>query len=236
MGQLVGVLGGLGPLATVYFMQSVIDCTEAHSDQDHVDMVVTQHSSTPDRTAAILDGGESPAPAMAADARMLEKAGADFIVIPCNTATNFMQAVECAVQIPVVNIVAQTVAELKRRGVGKGDLVAILATKGTIASGIYQEELTKAGYKPLVPAESLQERVTALIYRFVKAGRKVPAEEFYAVIDAVKANGAQAVVTGCTELSVVYKDLQVSDRAVIDSLDVLARLTVVKAGKKLKND
>ncbi|MBB5845691.1 aspartate racemase [Mobiluncus mulieris] len=234
MNRTVGVLGGLGPLATVYFLKTVVDFTQAQSDQDNVDLIITQHSSTPDRTAALLDGGESPAPIMAADARKLQDAGAEFLVIPCNTATNFLQAVVEAVDIEVVNIVAETVAEIGRKNAGGIKRVAIMATAGTIASEIYQETLQLAGYEALVPSAQLQKEISGIIYGYVKAGQPVSRELFFGIINKLRQNGADAVICGCTELSVVYKDLQITDPTIVDSLATLARLTVIKAGKQLR--
>lgn len=235
MSKLVGVLGGLGPVAAVYFLQSVIDLTDAKTDQDNVDLIMTQHSSTPDRTAAILHGGDSPAPVMAADARKLQDAGADFIVIPCNTATKFLSAVKQAVDIEVVNIVKETVAEIGNRNLSGVKTVAIMATEGTIASEIYQDALKEAGYIPMIPQASVQAEISALIYDYVKASRKVPPELFHNIVGQLQQAGADVIITGCTELSVVYKDLQIANPRIVDSLKTLAQLTVLRSGKKLRS-
>lgn len=234
MSRMVGVLGGLGPLAAVYFLQTIIDFTEAKTDQDNVDLIMTQHSSTPDRTAALLYGGESPAPVMAADARKLQDAGAEFLVIPCNTATLFLQAVVDAVDIEVVNIVTETVAAIATQNPQGLKTVAIMATEGTIASGIYQHALEQAGYEPLVPNSEVQSEISSLIYDYVKASRPVPRELFAAIERDLRGAGAEALICGCTELSVAYKDLRITDPTVVDSLATLAKLTVVKAGKRLR--
>lgn len=234
MGYLVGVLGGLGPQATVYFLQSVIDMTEAKTDQEHVNLIVTQHSSTPDRTAAILHGAPSPAHIMAADARNLQQGGADFLVIPCNTATPFLQAVIDAVDIEVVNIVTETVKEIRRLNPTGVKHVGVMATEGTIRSGIYQEALDSAGYVPIIPTQQVQTRISSIIFDYVKAGIHVPPKIFFEVINQMRQAGADAVVCGCTELSVAYKDLHITDPTIVDSLASLARLTVIKAGKHLR--
>ncbi|MDY2941498.1 MAG: amino acid racemase [Varibaculum sp.] len=233
MNKLVGVLGGLGPLATVYFMQTVIDLTDANNDQDNVDMIVTQHSSIPDRTAAIISNGESPVPAMVSDAKKLQEAGADFVVVPCNTATIFLNAVVDAVDIEVVNIVTETVSAISKRNPSGINNVAIMATEGTIASGIYQSALESANYSAMIPQRHTQKAITEMIYDYVKSGLKVPAELFYNQVRTLRDCGADAVICGCTELSVVYKDLAVTDPRIIDSLETLARLTILKSGKTL---
>lgn len=234
MDKTVGVLGGMGPLATVYFLLEVIDQTKAESDQDNVDLIITQRSSTPDRTAAILHGGESPVPIMTADAKRLENAGASFIVIPCNTSSAFTKEVVSAVDIEVVSIVDATVAEIGRRNPTGISKVAILATEGMIASGNYQNALADSGYEALIPNAECQERVTSIIYDYVKASLTPPPELFHKVVEDVRAAGADAIVCGCTELSVVYKDLQITDPTIVDSIASLARVTVLKSGKALR--
>ncbi|WP_026461032.1 aspartate/glutamate racemase family protein [Schaalia suimastitidis] len=231
--QTGGVLGGLGPLATVSFLQQVIDATAVTVEQEHVDLIVSQRASTPDRTAALLHGGPTPAPQMARDARMLQDAGAQFIVIPCNTASNFLGAVERAVSIPVVSIVNETIDEVMRR-LPQATTVGLMATDGTIQSGIYAEAAKCRGLQVVLPDEDLQRRIMAMIYEGVKIGRPVDRDEFYACIDALRDQGADAVISGCTEISVLCAQYGPTPPYVVDSLDALARRTVLLAGASLK--
>lgn len=227
-----GVLGGLGPLATAQFLTFVLDNTAVEVEQDHVDLVVSQRSSTPDRTAAILGTGPSPAPQMAADAQMLEQAGAAFIVIPCNTASNFIGAVEQAVTIPVVSIVEETLDEVQRRN-PDATTVGLMATDGTIKAGVYHDAAAKRGLTVVLPDADLQAEVMDMIYQGVKIGRNVPESRFRRAIERLHANGADVVVTGCTELSVLYAQYRPTDSYLVDSLEVLARRTVALAGASL---
>ena len=229
----VGVLGGLGPAATVHFMQRVVDHTDAHRDQDHVDLVVWQHGSIPDRTAFLLGRGESPEPALVADAVALERAGARFIAIPCNTAVVWVEQMRAAVSIEVLDTVAETVAAAARAVPGL-ERLGVLATDGTLLAGTYAVAAADAGVDLLTPALEVQREVMSIIYDGVKAGMPVPRERFDAVVDHLRGQGAQAVALGCTELSVLHEDLGIDDPTVVDSIDALARRVVVRAGAPLR--
>ena len=230
----VGILGGLGPMATVYFMQRVLTLTDASRDQDHVDMIVWSHASIPDRTAYLVgDSTDSPGPVMAEDARQLERAGARFIALPCNTAQAFIDEVQGAVGIPVIDIVEETVAAALAAVPGLTTL-GILATDGTLRARTYHRAAEAAGLRPVAPDDVVQKDVMSMIYDGVKAGVPVERDRFDAAVAHLRAQGAQAVVLGCTELSILRTDLGVDSVDVIDSLDALAARTVTLAGGRLR--
>ncbi|MFC7486182.1 aspartate/glutamate racemase family protein [Knoellia sp. CPCC 206453] len=230
----VGILGGVGPMATVYFMQRVLEMTDAGRDQDHVDMLVWNHASIPDRTAYIVgDSDESPGPVMAEDARQLERAGAKFIALPCNTAQAFQDEVAAAVDIPVIDIVAVTVQAAQAAVPGLTTL-GILATDGTLRAETYHRAAEAAGLQPIVPDDVVQKDVMSMIYDGVKAGMPVERDRFDAAVAHLRAKGAGAIVLGCTELSILQTDLKVDEPDVVDSLDALAARTVVLAGGRLR--
>lgn len=230
----VGILGGVGPMATVYFMQRVLEMTDASRDQDHVDMLVWNHASIPDRTAYIVgDSDESPGPVMAQDARELEQAGATFIAVPCNTARAFLDEVQAAVTIDVLDIVAETVSAAQA-AIPDLTTLGILATDGTLRSRIYHETATERGLTPVEPDDVVQKDVMSMIYDGVKAGMPVERERFDAAVAHLRAKGAGAIVLGCTELSILQTDLKVDEPDVIDSLDALAARTVTLAGGRLR--
>lgn len=229
----VGVLGGLGPAATVHFMQRLVDHTDAHRDQDHVDLLVWQHGSIPDRTAFLLGRGESPEPALVADAVALERAGARFIAIPCNTAVVWVEQMRAAVSIEVLDTVAETVAAAARAVPGL-ERLGVLATDGTLLAGTYAVAAADAGVDLLTPSPEVQREVMSIIYDGVKAGMPVSRKRFDAVVDHLREQGAQAVALGCTELSVLHEDLGIDDPTVVDSIDALARCVVVRAGAPLR--
>ena len=231
----VGVLGGLGPAATVHFMGRVVDLTVAARDQDHVDMLVWQHGSIPDRTAYLLGEGESPEEALVADVVALERAGARFVAIPCNTAVVWVEQMRAAVSIEVLDTVAETVAAAQRAVPGLRRL-GLLATDGTVRAGTYAGAVAAAGVDLVLPEPEVQREVMTVIYDGVKAGMPVPRDRFDALVEHLRERGAEAVALGCTELSVLAEDLGVDDPTVVDSIDALARTVVRRAGATLRTD
>ncbi|WP_449385134.1 aspartate/glutamate racemase family protein [Cellulomonas soli] len=232
---LVGVIGGVGPAATVCFLDKVVRLTAADTDQEHVELVVLQHSSIPDRTAFILGTSpQDPGPVMARDARRLSSLGVDFIVVPCNTAHFFTAEVEAASSVPVLSIVDETLDEVARDGAVR--TVGLLATSGTLTSGVYQRAAQARGLSTLEPDEQDQARVMRIIYDQVKAGRPADVAGLLDVVAGLVARGADRVVLGCTELSVVADEAGLLERPeLVDSLDVLARCTVLRAGHTLRD-
>jgi aspartate racemase len=235
--RLVGVVGGVGPLATAYFLDRVVRLTDAATDQEHVDLVVHQRASVPDRTAFLLGRSDAdPGPVMAVCAAELAGLGAEAVVLPCNTAEPFLPAVEAAAGVPVVGIVRATVAEAVALVPGL-ERVGVLATDGTLAARTYHDELARVGAEALVPSAADQATVMAVIYEQVKAGRPVDVPALAAVADRLAAAGAQCVVLGCTELSVVAADVTAATAAfVVDSVDALARTTIRLAGAPVVGD
>lgn len=234
----VGVMGGLGPLATATFLRFLAALTPAERDQDHLDLVVLSHATTPDRTARILDAARpDPTPVMAADARRLQQLGVAFVVMPCNTGHWFLHEVEGGLEVPVLSIVDATVqAAIARAGAaGRGSArvrVGVLATDGTRAAGVYDRALEAAGAQAVLPDEADQAAVMRVIYEQVKAGRPVDLPAFLGVVDRL-AQRCEVVVLGCTELSVVYDEHALAgDRRLVDSLDSLARATLRRAGRE----
>lgn len=232
----VGVIGGLGPQATAYFLDMVVRLTDAARDQDHLDLVVLNHATIPDRTAFILGASDQdPGPVMAADAVRLERFGVSFLVVPCNTAHHFTRQVVDAVEVPVVSIVVETVDEAVRRVPGLAR-VGVLATSGTLAARVYHDELDGRGLTCLVPDDADQAIVMEIIYDQVKAGRPIDVAAFHGVVERLRGRGAEVVLLGCTELSIVAADFDLlrQDRTLVDSLDVLARRTIERAGHRVR--
>lgn len=231
-----GVLGGLGPMATVYFLATVIRLTEADTDQGHVDMIVWQRASVPDRTAYLTGvvGAADPLPAMVEAAQTLEAGGATLIAMPCNTAHYFHDALDASVSIPFLNIVTETLSWAGRR-VPELSRLGVLATDGTVSTGTYQRYAATAGIECVLPDPAVQVDVMSQITD-VKAGRPVAPARFRAGIEHLRAKGAQAVAIGCTELSQLVQDHGVTDHDVVDSLDSLARTTILRCGKRLRDE
>ncbi len=232
-GPVVGVVGGLGPAATALFLQLVVDLTPATRDQDHLDLIVLDHSSTVDRTAYILDpeNAANPGPGLARDAARLAALGAAFVSIPCNTAHHFIDEITDASGLEIVDVVNETARAAVQAAGSKP--VAVLATDGTRAAGVYQGVLERLGVDVLLPDEDQQRLVMSVIYDGVKAGGPVDVDGLLGVIGALLAQGAGVVVMGCTELSVVYANEGWGERAdIVDSVETLARATVLRAGRE----
>jgi len=218
----VGLLGGMGPAATVSFLDLLVRLADAQTDQDHVDVIVTQHGSTPPRSDFILhpDSAVDPTPVLVADARRLYAAGADMLVGACNTACYFWPAIEAAVPIPCVSIVDVTAKRAVE--IAGAAPVAIFATEGTIAAGLYQRAIAQVGGCAMIPPESVRSAVTELIENQVKAGRPIDLSILEKSLTETLNAGAAAVIFGCTELSVIYERFELNGRLqIVDSLRTL---------------
>lgn len=226
--KLLGVLGGLGPMSTFRFCELVTAHTRADGDADHIDMLISSRASTPDRTAFILGrSADSPLPAMRDETDRLVRGGADLIVIPCNTAHYFYDALAATCPVPMLNIIRETVNALHRRGIRR---FGLLATEGTVRSRSYQRDTEGTGMECIVPSESDQAIVTEIIYGAVKRGEAPDTAAFRAVSERLLARGCEALVLGCTELSLLPKD-RLDPAIFIDSLDVLAYRTIEVCGR-----
>jgi aspartate racemase len=223
--SIIGILGGMGPLATVDLYRKIIKATPAERDQDHLHVIIDADPLIPDRTAALLTGGPDPTPWLLAGAQRLERAGADFIVVPCNTAHAFLPRVRASISIPILSMIAAT-AERAAAVVPTGSVVGLLATPGTIASRLYQQALAERRLRCIVPDPQWQERVTEAI-ALVKAGR-TDREVAALVLETGRqliAHGAAALILGCTELPIVFPITEVSV-PVLDATRILAETAV----------
>ena len=219
----IGILGGMGPEATAELFLRIIRAAKAKRDQDHPRVIIYSNSKIPDRTGAILHGGPSPLPMMVETGRILQRAGADFLIMPCNTAHHYFQELQEALEVPVLHMIDLSARVAQALGVGR---VGLLATDGTLATGLYQESYGRFQVETLAPSPQDQKRVMEAIYTHIKAGdleegRKLILEVSRALIQ----EGAEAVVCGCTEVSLVLRqgDLEVP---VIDPMETLAEEAV----------
>ncbi len=222
----VGVLGGMGPEAAVDLMQRVIDATPAKDDADHIRMLVDNNPKVPSRIEALIDGtGESPAPCMIDMARGLEKQGADFLVIPCNTAHHYYSEVAAAVDIPILNLIELTSSHCKQE---QPDLrkAGLLASTALQQIYLYEPWFKQHGVKVLYPQQQNQRAVMDLI-RAVKAKRQTSDQilAYNRAADDLQAQGAECLVVACTELSVIGDRLRTS-LPVYDASELLATTVV----------
>ena len=229
--KVLGVIGGLGPIATAHFMELIINMCDAKSDQENLDMIIYNIPSIPDRTAYILDNSkENPLPRMVEIGHALTEQGADQIAIPCVTAHYFCDELDRSISAPIINGVRETVAYLKENGI---DSVGIMATDGTISSGLFAKELESAGIKPIIPSKYGQAAVMNLIYNNIKAGTAPDMDKFAFVRDELFSLGAEAIILGCTELSLIKRDYIIG-AGFIDVMEVLALQSLQKCDKNIK--
>lgn len=236
----LGIVGGIGPAATVDFMSKIIRNTNARRDQDHLRLVVEHDPNIPDRTAYLLGGGEDPTDALYDACRRLEANDATVIALPCNTAHAYIARIQPRLSIPIVNMLSETAAHIERNWCRLGrPTVGLLATSGTIASAVYHNAVAERSLELIVPDAEHQQYVMSAIYgeRGVKAGY-VEGECKTALLRAIwhlARRGATVIILGCTELPLILEKnpaFRIDEHtvALLDPTDILARRCVEMAG------
>lgn len=228
--KVLGIIGGLGPLATAYFMQLIVEMTDAAADQQHIEVILYSKPFIPDRTNYILKkSNENPLPEMLKTEQSLIEQGAEIIAIPCITAHYFQPELE-KYGVPVIHAIKKTAEYLKTEGISEA---GIMATDGTIQSRLFQDIFKEYGIICKIPGSSGQKKVMYLIYENVKAGKAPEMELFAAVKNELLQKGAKVILLGCTELSLLKRDYDVGDN-VVDVMEVLAQQAVKSCGKLKK--
>ncbi|MBO4452545.1 MAG: amino acid racemase [Clostridia bacterium] len=226
----LGVIGGLGPMATAYFMELVTKMTKAKTDQEHIKTIIYSAPDIPDRTAFILGRSEkNPLPEMIKAGKALKSLGVDVIAIPCVTAHYFHDELEQSIGVKTLNALRETALCLSSNGIKK---VGIMATEGTVGTGLFPKELSKQGIECVVPSEEGQKNVTSLIYDEIKSGKAPSEKKFFAAKNELIGKGAQAVILGCTELSLINNYMDTGDN-ILDVSEVLASAAVLACGREL---
>lgn len=238
----LGVLGGMGPKATSVFFDKLIARTDAEEDQAHIDAVIVNHASLPDRTRVIANGKKALfLAAIAEDIKLLEQANVSHIAIPCNTSHYFYDELQAMTTVPIINMVEETVKELAAADgwaehgdhsghAGNIQKIALLATDGTVSSGIYNTWCQRYGLTLHTPAPPLQREVMDIIYQ-VKAGHLEQEERLAALMTHfIEQEQCDKVILACTELSC----LALSDDLAahyVDAMEVLIKEAIVRSGK-----
>jgi len=229
----LGVVGGMGPLATSIYFERVIQRTVASKDQDHIDMIILNHATLPDRTQAIMN--QSPElflTMMEKDLKTLELLEVDHIAIPCNTSHYYIEALKGMTQVPIINMVEETITEVENR-YGKNARVGILATNGTIKTGTYEQACLKHDLIFVKPELEMQNKVMATIYD-IKADEAIDVFDFESIISyLVNEQNCQCVILACTELSLIKLSDTVKS-VCVDAMDVLVEKSILYSGKSLK--
>lgn len=228
----IGIIGGMGPLATADLYLKITNMTEAAKDQDHVHIVIDSNPKIPDRTAYILGEGESPLPEIVNSIRRLEAAGCDFLIMPCNTAHHIIEEIEATTRIPFINMMEETAKFVANSFTGQ--IAGVLATDGTCRSGAYERYFEKHGIQVVIP-EQHQPEVMELIYKGVKSGvLDMSLAGIEAAIEEMKEKGATVFILGCTELSAVSHRIRTLGDNFVDPLEVLAMESIKEAGGRVK--
>lgn len=232
----LGILGGVGPLACVYFAELIVNMTEAEKDQEHIPFFLYNDVYIPDRTAFIIGKSDiDPLPALIEGIHKLEDIGCDCVALTCNTAHYFYDEMVKEANVPIVNMVEEAV-KYTLKCIPDAEKIGILATSGTISSGVYKKAVEKYGLEYTVPDENDQNSVTEIIYNQVKAGKEVDFKHFTDIINRLRKSGCDAVILGCTELSVINKDhnLTKENSDIIDAMEALAVKCIRLCEKEVK--
>ena len=227
----VGVIGGLGPMATLDFFERILRRTRAVREQDHLRLIIDNNTKIPDRNAFKRGEGPSPGPALAAAAHALEKAGAEFIVMACNTTHAWEAEIRAAISVPFISIIEETakaVAELDPERAG------VLAVDACLSSNLYQDALAKRGVKTVLLSADSQRSFMELVYR-IKSGDTgdTVRRSMTTLARKLEAQGAEVIIAGCTEVPLVLTADDIEGE-LVSSTDVLVERTIVFAGAELK--
>jgi len=224
--KVVGILGGMGPEATADLFRKIILATKVKQEQDHLRIIIDNNPKIPDRTEFIQGKGKSPLPALIETAQNLEKAGVDFIVIPCNTAHHYYKQIQKIVSIPILNLIEETAKEVSRQGWKR---IGLLAYSGTVITGLYQKSLAKRSLETIVPFPKEQELVTETI-KAIKIGDKSEElkKRFLQIADQLVERGAQGLILGCTDIEVLLEEKEFPVPA-LDTVRILAEAAVREA-------
>ena len=228
----VGVIGGLGPAATLDFFDRILKRTNAVRDQDHLRVIIDNNTKLPDRNAFAKGEGPSPAIAIAQTARGLQDAGADFIVMACNTAHAYEAEIRDAITVPFLSMIDETVAAVSEL---KPSHAGVLAGDACLAARLYQDGLKQSGIEPVLLNTDSQRTFMELLYR-IKAGDtgEVVRRSMATLARKLEAQGAEVLIAGCTEIPLVMSQDDV-EAELVSSTDVLVERTIVFAGAELKN-
>lgn len=235
MKKTIGILGGMGPMATADLFQKITALTDAARDSEHIRIYIDSNAAIPDRTAAILDGGEDPVPAMTDSLRKLEGCGADSIIMPCNTAHYFLPRLEPLTKLPFLSMITAAARACRTRFPGKN--VGILATQGTLSAELYQKALAEERVPFLVPNEGERAALMEVIYQGVKAGAPPShyREDFRFVIEGMTSRGAECFLLACTELPLAAQSLGL-ELPCVDPTEELAKAAIRFCGYSVRKE
>lgn len=223
------ILGGMGTMATESFVRQLNKRTPTHADQDYLNYILYNHATVPDRTAYILNRTKpNPVPVLQEDIRQQNILQPSFIVLTCNTAHYFFEELQKETKIPLLHMPKEAVKQIKADQVsGK---VAFLGTEGSVKAGVYERELINQGIDYLIPDKNLQAKINHLIYHDIKENDYINMDLFFEILADTKSLGCEAVILGCTELSLVAEYItQEHDYIIYDAQSILVDRTIERA-------
>lgn len=223
--RVIGILGGMGPEATLDLYRYIISLTPAKRDQDHIQVLIYSNPKIPDRTKAIAEGGNSPLPHLIESARLLEKGGAGIIAMPCNAAHHYLTEVRQMIRIPFLDMIEETSRKL-RVCLPSAKAVGLIASIGTACSGVYTRSFSRVGINVLMPNDADQQRIETAINQ-VKAGvhDRSTQETFQSIGLQLVKTGAEAIILGCTEVPLAFDANDVTYPS-LNSTKILAEAAV----------
>jgi len=226
--KILGIIGGLGPMASAYFLRLITQMSDADTDQQHMEIVMISKPDIPDRTKYILgEERNSPLPELINVGKKLQYLGADVIAIPCITAHYFHDELERGIGLPVIHAIRETAECLSGRNISK---VGIMATDGTLKSALFQSVLEAYNIDYVLPGHAAQQEIMKMIYQCIKAGKPIDMECFKRISDDMFQQGAERILLGCTELSLLKRDYILHTRY-LDVMEVLAASAVRQCGR-----
>lgn len=228
MSKKLGVIGGMGSEATSYYFQELVSHTHAEKDQGHIDTIILNHASLPDRTEAILTNNKAELlEKMTEDAQLLERLGVENIAIPCNTSHFLYDEISKNISIPIIHMVRETVmhAADKYENLQK---IGLMATNGTLQSKVYHNECDRLGIEVVTPSKERQEDVMSLIYDDIKRGHSGDYSKFQRTYDELMAADCDVIILACTELS-VFKNKNEVYKNCIDAMDILVKESIERS-------
>jgi aspartate racemase len=233
MNKTLGIIGGMGPLATAYLFNKIISLTYAKTDQEHINIIIYNNTLIPDRTSYIIANGENPTNALIESAKKLEGIGSDYIIMPCNTAHHFYDDISNSINIPLLNMIEET-AKYISNNYPNEKKIGLFATEGTYKTGLYNTALRKYGVSIIVPSDDKKQYIIDLIDDVKSGNSNINLKNYYLALNEMHERGINRIILGCTELSVVYDMFNMRGQY-INPAKIIAVSAINMVGKKVRN-
>ena len=232
MKKRLGIIGGMGPKATAIFFNNIVDKTDAQTDNEHIEIAILNNTKIPDRTEAILNNNHGQIlQELLRSIRELESLGVHHIAVPCNTSCYFLDKLQMQTQIPLINIVRETVMHIAKLANGKNVKVGVMATDGVIRTELYKKELEKNNFTYVATTPHVQKLIMNLIYNQIKKTGKGNIADLEYILESLSQAGCDYIILGCTELSYFPACYDLPNN-VVDALEILTKVSIEMSGYK----